>query len=113
MKCMSSFVHRDRPTAEHIMKVLEANKGLAFQAASISRLMIAEGHVHTMNAILDNCRILIKQGKMVKIDRNSEHRRNYYGIPLVREDGSRYLIETLRNGSKREIEVWKVKKDGQ
>ena len=108
---MSSLVKRDRPTLEHIMKVLGANKGKALQAASISRLMISEGNIHTMNAILDNLNILIKQGKVVKVERTDEHRRNYYGIPMVREGGSRYLIETLRDGSKREIECGKVEPD--
>lgn len=102
---MSSLVKRDRPTAEHIMKVLESNKGMALRAANISRLMIQEGHNHIMNAILVNLDLLIGQGKVVKVGKNQEHKRAYYGIANVRGNGSKFLIETLLDGSKREIEV--------
>lgn len=74
-------------------------------AASIYRLMLQDGHNHTMNPILVNLNLLIKQGKVVKIGKTSEHRRYFYGIPLTRENGTQYLIEILRDGSKREIEV--------
>ena len=74
-------------------------------AASISRLMTQEGHNHEMNAILVNLDLLIKQGKVAKVNKNQEHKRAYYGIPNVRVDETHYLIETLRDGSKREIEV--------
>ena len=109
---MSSLVKRDRPTAEHIMKVLEANKGIALRASSISRLMITEGNIHTMNAILDNLNILIEQGKVMKVEKNQECRRHYYGIPNIREDGTAYLIETKRDGTKREIECGKLNQNG-
>jgi hypothetical protein len=65
---------RDRPTAEHIMKVLEAKKGIGMRFSDVNRAMIAEGHIHTCSAISDNFRVLIKQGKIIKVGR-------YYGIP--------------------------------
>ena len=74
-------------------------------ATALYRLMLKNDDEHTLTFILINLNILIKQGRVVKIDRAKEHKRAYYGIPLTREDGTKYLIETLLDGSKKEIEV--------
>jgi hypothetical protein len=90
------------------LKVLEENKGKALMAATISRFMLSQGHNHTMNPILVNLDLLISQGKVVKVNKNQEHKRAYYGVPNVKADGTKILIEILRDGSKREIECGKV-----
>jgi len=77
-------VKGDRPTAEHIMKILESCKGKAMRFSDIKRAMLAQGYFHTDKAILDNFKVLIDEGKIVKAER-------HYGIPVLRDDGTTYI----------------------
>ena len=90
---------RDRPTAEHLMIVFERNKGVAVRGTNINRALIADGHIHTGAALMNNLHWLIENGKIVKAGRG------LYGIPNVREDGTQFLIVMQPDGSKKEIEV--------
>jgi hypothetical protein len=96
---------RDRPTAEHLMIIFEPNKGTAMRGTDINRALLAKDHIHTGKAIMDNLYWLIEKGKIAKAGRG------LYGIPNVREDGTRYLIVIQRDNTKKIVECGKLKKE--
>jgi len=71
----------ERPTAEHIMKILEPKKGKGCVSQIAKGLLLAQGYFHTDKAMLDNFKVLLEQGKIVKVGR-------YYGVPIERDDGT-------------------------
>lgn len=91
---------RDRPTAEHLMIIFEPNRGVAMHGTDINRALITKGYIHTGKALMDNLYWLMTQGKIAKAGRG------LYGIPNVREDGTKYLIVTLRDGAQKEVECY-------
>ena len=97
----------DRITMEHILATLEPYKGKALRTSEIKRVMIDKKWIHTDSAISDNFKLLIKQGKLVKVERL----RNRYGIPAVREDGTAYIQVMNFDFSTETIELGKVRKD--
>jgi hypothetical protein len=97
----------DRITMEHILATLEPYKGKALRTSEIKRVMIAKGWIHTDSAISGNFKLLITQGKLVKI----EHIHNRYGIPIVREDGTAYIQIVNFDFSIETIELGKLHKD--
>ena len=93
---------KKRITAEHILAILERKKGVAIRFSDVKRAMLAKGWFHTDKAILDNFKVLVDQGKLVKVDR-------LIGIPIVRDDGTAYL--KIWNCDTATIELRKVVKD--
>lgn len=75
--------------------------------SDIKRAMLAKGWFHTDKAILDNFKILIDQGKIVKVERF----RNCYGIPIEREDGTAYIEVLNFDFTTETIELGQVKKN--
>jgi hypothetical protein len=63
-----------RPVSIHIMEFLEQHVGEGFCIADLIKGMAKQGWRHGGNAILDNCRLLIEQGKIIGVWR-------FYGIP--------------------------------
>lgn len=92
----------DRITSFHIMKILEPIKGIAVRYMDIKTAMLNHGWAHTDGAISNNFKALIKESKIV-------HVQYYYGIPIVRADGTAYV--TVKNvGCEDEvIELGKLK----
>lgn len=97
----------NRITAEHILAVLEPYKGKALRFSNIKMMMIKQGWIHTDSAVSDNFKLLIEQGKLVKVERLH----NRYGIPIVREDGTAYIQIMNFDFSTETIELGKVRKD--
>ena len=65
----------------------------------INRALIAKGYIHTGKALMDNLYWLIAQGKIAKAGRG------LYGIPNMREDGTRYLIVVQPDKTEKKVEV--------
>lgn len=99
----------ERPTVEHILAVLKPYKGKAMRFSDIKRALLKQGWFHTDSAISDNFKILIEQGKIVKVERS----RNFYGIPAVREDGTAYIQVMNFDFSIETIELGKPEPGGQ
>jgi hypothetical protein len=95
----------DRPTKNHILAILEPYRGKAMRFSDIKRALIREGWIHTDSAISDNFKVLIEQGKLVKVEGN----RNCYGIPAVRENGTAYIQIMNFDFSTETIELGKIK----
>ncbi len=89
----------DRIVARHILAVLEEHKGKGLRFRDIKIEMAKHGWFHVDCSIVQNYNWLLKQGKIAKIG-------HYYGIPIVREDGTGY-IEIPK--SDKPVEIWKVK----
>jgi hypothetical protein len=77
----------DRPVAEHILAVLEENKGKGLRFRDLKMAMGRHGWFHVDSSIVQNYTWLVKQGNIVKIGR-------YYGIPVKKEDGKSYIEPT-------------------
>ncbi|MEM2506793.1 MAG: hypothetical protein QXF61_07125 [Nitrososphaeria archaeon] len=92
----------DRIVAQHILAVLTENKGTAMRFSNIKKEMSNKGWVHMDYAILDNLKLLVEQGKIIRLER-------LFGIPMTREDGTAYL--KIQN-SNAVIELGKVKGNG-
>ena len=86
--------------ADHLMMIFEMKKGFAVHGTDINRELLAKGFIHTGKALMDNLYYLMELGKIMKAGRG------LYGIPNVREDGTKYLIVTLRDGSQEEAECY-------
>lgn len=80
---------RKRYVDKHIMALLEKHKGRGFIFGGILRGFAKHGKNFNQVTLWHNLGFLIEQEKIVKVDGDT---RPFYGIPLTREDGSRYLI---------------------
>ena len=49
------------------MKILEPKKGKGLCFSDIKRAMLSQGYSHTDKAITDNFKVLLEQGKIVKV----------------------------------------------
>lgn len=85
----------DRPIARHIEKILKENQGVLLRFVDIYKIARERGWRHNYSGISDNLKFLIDQNKVVK-------KMFRYGIPIEREDGSKYFI-FKEPGSKDEI----------
>jgi len=74
----------ERIIAPRIMRILEENKK-PMRFSEIFKALAEHGWFTTQRPISDNLKYLISEGKIVKVDR-------YYGIPSVRDDGSKFII---------------------
>ena len=74
---------------KRIMTVLKEYKGHGFRFGAIFHAFARKGTFHNQSDIWKNLVILIEQKKIVRV---KGYTRPFYGIPLVREDGSKYLI---------------------
>jgi len=65
----------DRPVSIHIVAFLERHKGMGYRIADLINELTEQGWHHGDNAVKDNCKLLVKQGLILK--------RNHfwYGIP--------------------------------
>ena len=79
----------ERVIDKHIMKLLEEYKGRGLRFRNFFITFTKRGTFHGQSDISKNIQLLLKQKKIVKVRGMT---RNFYGIPLTREDGSRYLI---------------------
>ena len=74
----------ERKTGTHILAFLTENKGIGMRYTDVHRAMIAKGYHHNNTSIATNLRFLLEHKKVVKV-------LTCYGIPNVRNDGSKYL----------------------
>ena len=74
---------------QHIMALLEEYQGRGFRFGDVYKYLLKRGTFHNQSDIWKNLDFLIKKKKIVKVRGMT---RNFYGIPLKRADGIRYLI---------------------
>jgi len=79
----------ERITAVHLMAVLTENKGIGMRYTDVYKAMRARGWKHNYTSTIDNLRFLVSQGNIVKTDWHLNPR---YGVPVVREDGTKYIV---------------------
>ena len=79
---------KERTVAPHIMKLLEKYKGRGLRFGNIFKTFVKEGTFHNQSNIWVNLIFLLEQKKIVKV---KGYTRKFYGIPLTRTDGSKYL----------------------
>jgi hypothetical protein len=58
---------------------LSRKKGKGLRFSDIKRAMLSQGYSHTDKAITDNFKVLLEQGKIVKVGR-------YYGVSIERDE---------------------------
>ena len=71
-----------------ILIVLEEYRGYALRFGDIYKTLLKRDMFHYQQQISKNLSKLIDEGKVVKVKGSPRY---FYGIPLQREDGSRYL----------------------
>lgn len=89
----------DRTVAPRIMSILgENNRPMRW--IEIFKAITQHGWFHTQKPIADNLKYLISEDKIVKVG-------IFYGIPLTRKNGSKYIV--IRNvvGKDETIELGK------
>ena len=74
---------------KHILELYKEYKGRGFRFGDTFKYFMKRGTFHNQSDIWKNLQLLIEQKKIGKVRGMT---RNFYGIPLVRENGSRYLI---------------------
>ena len=74
---------------KHIMMLLKEHKGHGLRFNDFFTTFAKRGTFHNNSDIWKNLLYLLEQKKIVKVRGDT---RNFYGIPLTREDGSKYLI---------------------
>ena len=74
---------------KHIMELLEKYKGRGIRFGDIFKKFTKQGTFHNQSNIWFNLTFLLEQKKIVKVRGDT---RPFYGIPLTRENGSKYLI---------------------
>jgi len=72
-----------------LLIVLEANKGYGLRFSDIYKALIKREMFHFQQQISNNLKKLIEQKIVVKVKGSQRY---FYGIPLKREDGTKYLI---------------------
>jgi len=72
-----------------VLIVLEKNKGYGLRFSDIYKTLLKRDMFHFQQQISNNLKKLIEEGKVVKVRVNP---RFFYGIPLERENGTKYLI---------------------
>lgn len=87
-----------RPCAEHILAILEENKGNGLRFSDIKLAMLKKDWMHVDCSISQNNHWLVQHGLIVQVGA-------YYGIPAEHEDGKIYI----KIPDQEPIEVWKVK----
>jgi hypothetical protein len=75
----------DCPSVPHVELIMRENKGLLMRFSDIHKLSYEKGWRHNGTTVKSSLDTLIKQGKIVKI-------RYRYGMPAVREDGTKYVV---------------------
>ena len=73
------------------MLLLEKYKGHGLRFSDIFKYFLNHGTFHNQSDIWKNLTYLIKLKKIIKVKGLT---RNFYGLPLTRENGSKYLIVT-------------------
>ena len=74
---------------KHIMALLEESKGRGLRFGDFFKTFAKRRMFHNQSDIWKNLLFLLDQKKIVKVRGDT---RNFYGIPLTRKDGSKYLI---------------------
>lgn len=74
---------------KHIMALLEEHKGRGLRFGDFFRTFAKRGTFHSNSIIWKNLLYLLEQKKIILVQGDT---RNFYGIPLTREDGTKYLI---------------------
>ena len=72
-----------------ILAVLEERKGYGLRFSDIFHALSKRDMFHYQQQISKNLKKLIEEKKVVKVKGRPRY---FYGIPLQREDGTRYLI---------------------
>ena len=75
----------ERITSTHILALLKENQGTGMRYTDIYQAMRKKSYRHNFTSTIDNLRFLVKHKKIVKV-------LTCYGIPVERENGSKYLI---------------------
>lgn len=83
---------------KHILELYKEYKGRGFRFGDTFKYFMKRGTFHNQSDIWKNLEFLLKHKKIVKVRGMT---RNFYGIPLTREDGSQYL--TINQGIEDEI----------
>ena len=81
-----------------ILIILKEKKGYGLRFGDIYKTLLKREMFHYQQQISKNLSKLIEEGKVVKVKGRP---RFFYGIPLQREDGTRYL--TVRGSIEDEI----------
>lgn len=101
---MCDAVMPERIVDKHILKLFGDFKGRGFRFGNVFKYFLKRGTFHNQSDIWKNLEFLLKQKKIVKVRGMT---RNFYGIPLVRENDTKYLI--INQGIEDEtIELGKV-----
>ena len=74
---------------QHIMALLEEYKGRGLRFGDFFKTFAKRGTFHNQSDIWKNLLYLLEKKKIVKVRGDT---RNFYGIPLTRENGTKYLI---------------------
>ena len=74
---------------QHIVELLEKYKGRGLRFGDIFKYFLKSKTLHNQSNIWSNLLFLLDQKKIVKVRGMT---RNFYGIPLTRKNGSKYLI---------------------
>ena len=74
---------------KHIMELLTKHKGKGLRFGDFFKTFAKRGTFHNQSDIWRNLCLLLEQKKIVKVRGDT---RNFYGISLTRENGSKYLI---------------------
>lgn len=79
----------ERVIDKQIMELLEEYRGRGLRFRNFFITFTKRGTFHGQSDISKNLQLLLNQKKIVKVRGLT---RSFYGIPLTRENGSKYLI---------------------
>jgi hypothetical protein len=79
----------NRITARQILAVLQENKSYALRFSDIYKILRQLGTSHYQQQISQNLQFLISRNEIVRVEDESRY---YYGIPNLRENGTRFII---------------------
>ena len=71
------------------MNLLKRYKGRGLRFGNIFKIFVKEGTYHNQANIWENLIFLLGQKEIARVKGDM---RNFYGIPLTREDSSKYLV---------------------
>jgi hypothetical protein len=80
---------KERTVSKHIIDLLEKHKGKGLRFRDFFVTFAKQGTFHNQSNIWSNLLRLLDEGKIIKVKGDT---RNFYGIPLTRNNGTKYLI---------------------
>ena len=93
-----------RVITNHLMPLLERNKGFAFKFTEVYLMLYEHGFQHTNTGISQNLKKLKAEGKIVQVWWKHNPR---YGVPTTRADGSKYILVKDEKDEEQKVEIEK------